>query len=162
MSTLPDRLAQGLPDLTGQPGWVYIVVVGLTTLGTLGLAWIKRGDKARQSEDTTTPRPVDAQAVPSLPGATPPDATLVIQGALEHLARVAEREALESKEARAETSVSRAETADLRRELLVCGTELTTALRRAEAAEAELARCRMQADVLSRQAFRKGPDHDHG
>jgi uncharacterized membrane protein len=155
VSTLPDRLAQGLPDLTGQPGWVYIVVVALTTFGTLGLAWIKRGERARAAEDPTTPRPVDAKAVPSLPGATPPDATLVIQGALEHLAHVAEREALESREARSET-------ADLRRELLVCGTELTTALRRAEAAEAELVRCRVQAELLSRQAFRKGPDHDHG
>jgi hypothetical protein len=156
----PASLTQGLPDLTGQPGWVYVVVVGLTTLGSAGLALIKRGEKTRTTENPAIERPATAQAVPSPSAASPANATLVIQGALEHLARVAEREALESKEARAETTVSRAETAELRKDLLACGTALTAALRRAEAAEQELTRCRAQAELLGRQAYEKGRGRD--
>lgn len=159
--TSPEHIAQGLPDLTGQPSWVVVVVIALVTAGSVGLAWIKRGERPK-TEEPAAARPVDAQAVPSVSGTPPSDATQVIQSALEHLAAVAAREALESKEARAETTVSRAETAELRRDLLTCGTELNKALRRAESAEAELTRCRAQAELLGRQAFQRGAERDHG
>ena len=149
------ELAQGLPDLAGQPSWVYVVVIALTTAGSIGLALIKRGDRERKPEEPPAARPVDAQTVPSIPGTSHPDATLAIQGALEHLARVAEREASESKEARAET-------AELRRELVACGIELAAAMRRAEVAEADLSRARAHAELLGRQAFRKDGERDHG
>ncbi len=154
MSTHQDVLAQVLPDLTGQPSWVYVVVSALVIAGTLGLAWIKRGSRTADPEDPAAGRPVDAQAVPSIT-AGGLDATQVIQVSLEHLARVAEREALESREARAETAA-------LRRELVECGTELTAATRRAELAELELSRCQEHARVLGRQAFEKGAERDHG
>lgn len=133
-----------VPDATTQPIWVVIVLAVIGLIGTLGVALLSsRAGKSTTQED-------GGQAtLPEGAGADPTAA--VLQSALEHLARVADREAAESEEARKETAV-------LRERLEAVASQLQVAHQRAERAEADLAACRAHADILSRQAFRRGDD----
>lgn len=139
-----------LPDLTGQPAWVVVVVVALFTAGTLGTAWLRRRDGGEpEPEDDATARPVESGAVPSLPSAPHDGATLAIQKALDHLAA----EAAESREARAETAA-------LRRELEAMREELAQRTRQRDAAQELLVRCEARAELLTQQAQdRRGEQH---
>jgi hypothetical protein len=92
----------GLPDLAGQPPWVVITVVVLTVLGTLGVAWLRRGNPDPDSDAIDQGNSAN---VPLESGAH--DAVLVVGKALDHLAEVARREALESDSERAEARLLR-------------------------------------------------------
>lgn len=142
-----------LPDLTGQPGWVVVTVMLLFLLGVLGVTYLRRtGRRDEEEQKAQIPPSDDARAVPS--SSTGSEMSLV-QAALDHMARTADRESRESEEARRES-------AELRRQLHECGVGLAAALDRASTAERELVACRAQAELLSRQAFRRGSHGDTG
>lgn len=141
-----------IPDLTGQPAWVVVVVAFLFVSGALGLAYLRARGKAAPEEDPPEVRPGGA---PQLEAAAPGPAGY-IDRAIQHLAEVAEREAQESRDARAETREVRAqaethrqEADDLRRQLVECRQEVLSA-------RAELARCEARAELLVQQAHRQG------
>lgn len=130
-----------VPDAAAQPAWVVIVLAVLGLLGTLGVAFLT----SRSRKSTTQ----DDGGQATLPEGGPDPTAVVLQSALEHLARVADREATESEQARKET-------AQLRRKLETALAELQGVRARAERAEADLAACRAHAEILSRQAFHRG------
>lgn len=135
-----------MPDVTGQPTWVVVVLAALTLIGTVSVAWITARARKSATQDG------GEQATLSEGGQA--DTSVVIaQAALEHLARIADREAAESDEARKETATLRA---TLERTL----GQLFEAQRRAERAEADLIACRAHAELLSRQAMRRGRDDE--
>lgn len=129
-----------VPDVTGQPAWVIVVLAVLAVVSTLGVAWF-----ANRSRKSAT---AEEQPQATLPGGGQDTTAVVIQSALDHLARVAEREAAESTEARREM-------ADLRRSLETARADYAAILRRAEEAEASLALCRQHASLLADKAFRR-------
>jgi hypothetical protein len=133
-----------VPDVTGQPTWVVIVLAALTLIGTVSVATITARTRKSATQDG------EAQATLS-EGGKVDTSVVVLQAALDHLARVAEREAAESDEARKET-------ATLRGQLERTMGQLHEAHRRADQAEAALATCRAHAELLSQQAMRRGRD----
>ena len=92
----------GLPDLAGQPPWVVVTVMVLFVLGSLGVAWLRRGNPDPDSDGIEQGGSAN---VPVEAGAH--DAVLVVGKALDHLAEVARREALESDSERAEARLLR-------------------------------------------------------
>lgn len=132
-----------VPD-AAQPVWLVVVLAVLGLVGTLGVAYL--ASRAAKS----TPPEVGEQGTLSTGGRADPTAA-VLQSALDHLARVADRDAAESEDARRETAV-------LRQRLEAVASELQEVRARAQRAEADLAACRAHADLLSRQAFRRGSD----
>jgi hypothetical protein len=131
-----------LPDLTGQPGWVIIVVVGLTALGTLGGAILQRGERRRKKrqrkDDNDDDRAVEHRhRVPSLPSGE----AHVLGVSVQALVDTARLERLEAEEARAETRALRARYEQAMR-------ELEEARRTAERALVDLAHCETNAERL--------------
>ena len=112
-----------LPDLSGQPPWVVVTVVALFILGSLGLAYLRRG---RQDPDSEALDQADSDNVlanagnpPALAGAHAPYE--VVGRALDHLAEAATRDAAE---AEAERKQRREIEERLRAELDECQDEV--------------------------------------
>lgn len=121
-----------LPDLTGQPPWVVVVVFTLFILGVLGLAWLRRTGRAPEDEpgaleaaDTVTP--LDPSGNPYA----------VAQRALDHLAEVARRADAESAEERSYRRSLADRVEELTRKLEEVTAQLADCERRAEALETE-------------------------
>lgn len=133
-----------MPDVTGQPAWVVIVLALLTLTGTVAVAYITA--RSRKSATQT-----EADQATLSEGGKVDTSVVVLQAALDHLARVAEREAAESDEARRET-------ATLRAKLENTLGQLQEAHHRADQAEQALIACRAHAELLSQQAMRRGLD----
>lgn len=132
-----------VPDITGQPAWVVIVIMFLTVSGALGVAFLTTRRKSANQE---------AAEQATLPSGETSPTVLVMHAALDHLARVADREAAESEEARKEAAALRTQLQEQLHEVV----RLQRVV--AETREA-LTRCEVRAEFLSQQAFRKG-DHD--
>lgn len=130
-----------VPDITGQPAWVVVILAVLAVASTLGVAWLT----SRSRKSATADRAEQA----TLPESGQDATVVVIQSALDHLAKVAEREAVESTQAREKVE-------ELRQALQDTKSDLVEALRRAEQAEALLTACREHARLLTIEAFRKG------
>lgn len=134
-----------MPDVTGQPPWVVIVLASLTLISTVAVAIISSRSRKSATQDD------EGQATLTESGGGQDPSVMVLTAALDHLARVAEREAAESDEARRET-------ATLRAQLEQTMGQLHEARRRADQAEASLEACREHARLLSQQALRRGTD----
>ena len=153
-----------LPDLSGQPPWVVIVVMVLAISGTLGLALIRRGrlggDDEQGEEELDGARPPAVEGVPSSSVAVQSDmhTTMVIKQALDHLARVADREAQESEQARADTDRERREVRRLQDELLRCDRDRERLTAEAFETRAQLERCNAECRMLARRALGQGGD----
>jgi hypothetical protein len=129
-----------LPDLSGQPAWVIIVVVGLTALGSLGGAILQRGEKRRKREhvDNDGDNAIEHRhRVPSLPSGE----THVLGMSVQALIDTARHERREAEEAR---SAERA----LRARYEQAMAELEEARRTAQRALADLDHCRANVDRL--------------
>jgi hypothetical protein len=132
------------PDITGQPAWVVIVIMVLTVSASIGVAYLANRNRKQATDDKG-----EQDALPS--GVNSPT-VLVMRAALDHLARVADREAGESEEARKEAAALRTRLEEQLHEMVNIQAKLTEAL-------TALARCQAHAEILSEQAFRKG-HHD--
>jgi hypothetical protein len=112
-----------LPDLTGQPPWVVVVVTVLMVAGWVGARWLtrERDPDGELDADSDEARPLAAEGVAS-PAAVPVDhhATAVIMRALELL----HHEAEESRDGREEADRWRELAEDLRRQLNECRDQL--------------------------------------
>lgn len=134
-----------IPDLTGRPDWVLIVVVLLLVAGTVGTRLIGRraggadGDEEGQEED----RP---DALPQGQGGDAQTA-LVLTKALDLLAA----EAVESRETRVEFE-------RMRTELLECSAERDRVAQVAAKAQADLERCNQECRRLALRAIERGGD----
>jgi Flp pilus assembly protein TadB len=130
-----------LPDLTGQPPWVIVVVVGLTALGTLGGAILQRGEKRRKrrrrAENDDDPAIDHRHRVPSLPSGQADVLGVSVNAIIEH----ARRESEEAAEARAETRALQARYEQAIR-------ELEEARRTAQRALADLGHCQAHVERL--------------
>lgn len=130
-----------LPDLSGQPGWVVVVVVALLVAGTVGVRWVAaRTGQADEEEDATEG---DRPALPA--GGSDAHTALVLTKALDLLAN----EAAESQGARAEAD-------QLRDELLTCSTERDRLAQVATTAQAELEKCNRECRKLAMRALEMG------
>jgi len=133
-----------LPDMSGQPPWVVIVVAVLLVAGTVGSRLIGRGRGGTEAEGEAEG---DRPALP--PGqhraADDTSTTTVLTKALDLLAR----EAVESQEARDENN-------SLRRQLLECGSERDRIAARLTAMQAELEQCDERCRRLARRAMELG------
>lgn len=132
-----------LPDLSGQPAWVVVVVVALMVVGSVGMKWVSvraRADDGDE-EDAEPARPASTSPVP-----TPSDAqtTHVLTKALDLLAN----EAVESQGARAEVD-------RLRRELLECSAERDRVAHRLAEAQADLEQCDQRCRRLAMRALER-------
>ena len=121
-----------LPDLSGQPAWVVIVVVGLTAIASLGGTVLQRTEKRRKRKrESSDDRTVEQQhRVPSLPGGQV-DALSVSVQALADAGRRAD----------AEAEQARAETRAVRRRLEEVLHERNEAMRARDRALVDLQRC---------------------
>lgn len=141
-----------LPDLSGQPAWVVVVVVALLVAGTIGAKWV--GRNARDAdEDAEGDRPALPPALPEHvphPG-TDAHTTLVLTKALDLLAN----EANESQEARAEAE-------RLRSELLACSEHRDRIARDLLKAQADLEQCNLECRKLAMRALERGGDSGEG
>jgi site-specific recombinase len=122
-----------------------IVLASLTLISTVAVAIISSRSRKSATQDD------EGQATLTESGTAQDPSVMVLTAALDHLARVAEREAAESDEARRET-------ATLRAQLEQMMGQLHEARRRAEQAESALAVCREHARLLSQQALQRGAD----
>lgn len=132
-----------VPDITGQPAWVVIVVMVLVVAATLGVAFLAYLGARRKS---ATQGETEQATLPS--GGENPT-VLVMQAALDHLARVADREAAESEEARKEAAALRTRLEEQLHEVVRLQAQIAEK-------SAALARCEARAEALSEQAFRRG------
>lgn len=137
-----------LPDLSGQPAWVVIVVVALLMVGTVGAKWAGRGARDGQEEDDQEP---DRSALPPAghghTAMSPSDAhtTAVLTKALDLLAN----EAAESQGARVEVD-------RLRAELVACSTERDRIARDFTKVQADLEQCNRECRRLAMRALERG------
>lgn len=139
-----------LPDLSGQPPWVTLLVVLLFVTGTLGGAWIRRGTpnaELEERDDGARPRG-EAGQQPSLSG---PDlhTAQVLKQALDLLASEA-----------SESSAARTENSELRAQLLACDAERNRLTRELGVAHSELAACTAECHRLARKALGQEGDED--
>lgn len=128
-----------LPDLSGQPAWVVIVVVGLTAIASLAGAVLQRTEKRkkrrRESDDEHAIEHRDR--VPSLPSGQV-DALSVSVQALADAGRRAD----------AEAEQARAETRAVRQRLEAVLHERNEAMRARDRAIVDLQRCDVEVDRL--------------
>ena len=134
-----------MPDLSGQPPWVIVVVVGLTALGTLGGAILQRGEKRRkrkrrQADNDDDPAIEHRHRVPSLPSGQADVLGVSVNAIIEH----ARRESEEAAEARAENRALQARYEQAVR-------ELEETRRTAQRALADLGHCQTQVRHLREQ-----------
>lgn len=133
-----------LPDLSGQPGWVVVVVFGLLVIGTVGTKWVSRNARDDEQDDVETDRP----APPGLQSHSDDVHTaLAITKALDLLAN----EAVESQGARAEVD-------RLRTQLLECSAERERFARDLAKAQADLEQCNRECRRLAMRALERGGD----
>lgn len=133
-----------LPDLSGQPAWVVVVVVALLVAGTIGAKWVGRNARDPESdEDLEADRP----ELPSAQPGTDAHTTLVLTKALDLLAN----EASESQGARAEAE-------RLRAELLACSEHRDRIARDLLKAQADLEQCNLECRKLAMKALERGGD----
>lgn len=140
-----------LPDMSGQPGWVVIVVVALFVAGTIGVRWVSiRGGRsvdALEEGDQEGDRPGGDAPQHATGGASDAQTTMVLTKALDLLAN----EAVESQGARAEAD-------RLRDELLACSAERDRIARTLEKAQADLEQCNLECRRLAMRALERGGD----
>lgn len=139
-----------LPDLSGQPAWVVVVVTLLLVAGTVGVKWIGRNAREGDEEgegDQEGDRPLSA--TPNQTAITGSDAhtTHVLTKALDLLAN----EAVESQGARAEAD-------RLRTELLACSAERDRVAANLARTQAELEQCNLACRRLAMRALEQGGD----
>lgn len=131
-----------VPDVTGQPAWVAVVLGVLGLMAVLGTAWL-----AAWARKSGTQEGAEQATLPASKG---PDPTVsALQAAMDHLARVAERDAAESEEARKETE-------SMRRKLDKALGQLHETRTTAEQIRRELDKCRAQTRFISRRALEDG------
>lgn len=139
-----------LPDLTGQPAWVVVVVVALMVAGMIGTKWVARNAREVDGEEEEEPDG-DRPALPSggfhSSGGGDANTTLAITKALDLLAN----EAVESQGARAEVD-------RLREELLACSRERDRIAGERDRAQAELDQCNRQCRELAMRALERRGD----
>jgi hypothetical protein len=139
-----------LPDLSGQPAWVVIVVVALFVAGTVGVKWVGRNVRAGiGDEDAEADRPGGPPLDHAHPALSASDAhtTLAITKALDLLAN----EAVESQGARAEVE-------RLRAELIACSAERDRVARNLAKAQADLEQCNRECRKLAMRALERRGD----
>lgn len=136
-----------LPDLSGQPPWVIVVVAGFMTTGSiLGALLGREGRKRRRRRRDNASESVASgdQGVPSLASGHADVLKTSVQ-ALVEAGRRADMEAdaarADTREAQAETRAAWAETRALRQRLEVALNDRAEALRARDRAIAELDRC---------------------
>lgn len=145
-----------LPDLTGRPDWVVIVVLALLVAGTIGVKWIGRkaldGDGQGEEDEPGTERPAPLPSAHQASFGSDVQTTLVLTKALDLLAS----EAVESQGARAEAD-------RLRAELVACSEARAKAEAECErvaldlrAAQADLERCNEECLQIARRALERG------
>lgn len=146
-----------LPDLSGQPAWVVIVVFSLFTVGTLGIAWMRRGSRLlpggegdAEELDGARPNAIDGVSSPSV--AHDVHAAQLVKQALDQLAA----EASESREARAETAFARREAEQARREAEQMRRDLNACIEERQRLSAALERCDAECARLARRALGRG------
>lgn len=138
-----------LPDMSGQPWWVVVIVVFLLVAGSVGTRWVGARAGRPDGEDE-----VDAEGDrPALPSGqhaaldSDSQTTAVLTKALDLLAS----EAAESQDARAEVG-------RLREQLLTCSAERDRIARVAEKAQADLEQCNLECRRLAMRALERGGD----
>lgn len=136
-----------LPDLSGQPPWVIVVVAGFMTTGSiLGALLGREGRKRRRRRRDNASESVASgdQGVPSLASGHTDVLKTSVQ-ALVEAGRRADMEAdaarADTRQAQAETRAAWAETRALRQRLEVALNDRAEALRARDRAIAELDRC---------------------
>lgn len=122
-----------LPDLSGQPPWVVVVVSLLFVAGWVGTRWAARGrDRIVEAEeDAEESRPLTTEGVASALTAPEHHATAVIMRALELL----HEEAEESRDGREEAAQWRRKAEGLQQLLEDCQQQLDGWPRRHESPE---------------------------
>jgi hypothetical protein len=136
-------LLEFLPDLSGQPWWVLVLVVILFVSGSVGTAWIRHRPSARKTElaegeEDDGARPGGDEGAPPALTRGDPHATLVIKQALDLLASEA-----------GESSAARAESEALRLQLVECSRQREEAERRLELSESETRQLRNRLDACN-------------
>lgn len=144
-----------LQHLSGQPVWVMIVIAVLSTVGTVGTAWLTRGtDRSRRevgADEQDRPQ-LDNAPPPALSSAADAHTTLIITKALDLLAN----EAVESQEARRETERLRSqlgENEQLRAELTTCDGDRSRLAAELARVRAELDACNLECRRLALKAL---------
>lgn len=141
-----------LPDLSGQPAWVVVVVVALMAVGSIGVKWvgarIGRDDgDADEDAEGDRPAPTSGRHEQAVMVGSDAQTTLVLTKALDLLAN----EAVESQGARAEAD-------RLRAELLACSAERDRVARKLTSAQAELEQCNRECRRLAMRALEREVD----
>lgn len=132
-----------LPDLSGQPAWVVIVVVTLLVIGSVGSKWITRGGREIE-EGGEDGQEEDRPALHAPSPGSDAQTTLVLTKALDLLAN----EAVESRD-------SRAEAERLRDELLTCSRERDRVARQLADVQADLEKCNADCRALALRALER-------
>lgn len=145
-----------LPDLSGQPAWVVVVVMALFVAGTIGVKWVGRNARAVDADEED--QEADRPAVPSagnghaaLPGSDA-QTTLVLTKALDLLAN----EAVESQGARAEADRLRSQLIACSEKLLACSAERDRVAQNLVTAQADLEQCNRECRKLALRALELG------
>ena len=139
-----------LPDMSGQPWWVVVIVVSLLVAGSIGTRWVgaRAGRSGEQEEDDAEgDRPARPGGQHAAVSSDTSQTTAVLTKALDLLAS----EAAESQDARAEVG-------RLRDELLRCSAEHDRVARAAEKAQADLEQCNRECRRLAMRALERGGD----
>lgn len=138
-----------LPDLSGKPDWVVVVVVALLVVGSIGVKLAGRNVRDGDEEEDAEPDRPSLPAGQQHPPAHGSDAhtTLVLTKALDLLAN----EANESQGARADAE-------RLRAELLACSAERDRIARDLSKAQADLEQCNRECRRLAMRALERGGD----
>lgn len=138
-----------LPDMSGQPWWVVVIVVSLLVAGSIGTRWVgaRAGRSGEQEEDAEGDRPALPGGQHAAASSDTSQTTAVLTKALDLLAS----EAAESQDARAEVG-------RLRDELLRCSAERDRVARAAEKAQADLEQCNRECRRLAMRALERGGD----
>lgn len=126
-----------MPDVTGQPWWVVVIVAVLGVLGGVGADLLRRRAKHV---------PTDEESPEALPSGEGGEAYQAVKLAIQALAETAAREAAESTEERARAT-------DLRHQLEECA----RALQLAEENNRETQRRLMQCEDNARALIQKFP-----
>lgn len=128
-----------LPDLTGQPPWVVIVVVGLFAAGTLGSALLGKGAGKKKRRDR------ELDAAPDSSVARVPSAS---SGSVDVLSTSVNAIIEAGRRADEEADAARAETREVRRKYDRAVTDLSEARRAHARTLADLTHCEARVTEL--------------
>lgn len=150
-----------LPDLSGQPWWVLVLVVVLFVAGSVGTTYIRHRSPGGQQEAVEGENDDGARpegGAPAHAALTGPDphATLVIKQALDLLAS----EAVESNAARAEAGRLQQQLVDCNRQREEAEDSLARSERETQRLRAELEACNAECRKLARKALGLEGDRD--